>query len=408
MTDEYINQANPMTSVGGMIKPSTWAKYTPEAKAQMTGVANRYPQAFKEKVLDNPMDIYTKMDDNLRSGVAGNYRPGYVVSSTVDAPAVIKLNSKMHPEDLQTGRILEHELLHNENEVSKRATNTDPNDAWTIARLLQSKIPSNVRGSLDRIVDENTVAGKGWDKWDTRQLMEQGPRTHATEGWAAMDEALAHLSEASSRPGASPEIRKLAKDMGVSWEDKTKEVLFGGKNSPKWNPRDVPMPPRGMPAAVDISRSRISQGALEAFQALKQKLGLDATFGKFKGPAEPGGKVLSDMAKDIDLNRVSSEIYPTGVSRDQLISHIMDNIAQGMTSGGMFKPSVNQIRKNLGGGAPLSKFRGILQHLDKYGLVNEEALEPHLRKISFGEAYEPEFHPEVLKRLKRFIEETKE
>lgn len=283
MLMEYVNQANPMTAMGGMIKPSTWAKYTPEAKAQMTGVANRYPQAFKERVLDTPQDIHVKMDKGMMPNVAGNFLPGHVISSSLDAPARIKLNPNLGGKTLQNERILEHELLHNVNEQSKRITDTDPDDAWTIARLLQSKLPSTARGSLDNVIHKATdrppdmglAAEFLAPNMDYRTMRKMGPITHQLDSWHAMDEALAHLSEAAARPGASPEIRKLAKELGVSWEDKTKEVLFGGPNSPKWNPRDVSMPPIQVKPTVNIPRKPIDPASLAVFNALKKRLGLE-------------------------------------------------------------------------------------------------------------------------------------
>jgi hypothetical protein len=210
----------------------------------------------------------------------------------------------------------------------------------------------------------------------------------------------------------------------------------------------VPMPPRGMPAAVDISRSRISQGALEAFQALKQKLGLDATFGKFRGPASNPSGVLHELQAEATARRKNQQVpYPPDpakeagpVAMDPVIENIMDAIAESMVSsrplpagrgrgalqGATWTPTgVAGIRKKLGNMMPFLKdkqtdtlgvdtrgqmkmddFRGLMQHLDKYGLISEKGLDPHLQKQA--ENYDVGFNAQVLERLKRFIEETKE
>lgn len=292
MAEEYINQANPMSAVGGMIKPSTWAKYTPEAKATMTEVANRSPQKFQE-VLEHPNDLMVKMDPYLPDNVLGRYRPGAVVSATVDKPASISLSPTSH---MRESRIPEHELTHYLNDQpGSRFYKTDAEDAWTIGRLLQSQLPFESRGSLDKVIRQSTnppnadkpttIFGSGWDKIeeffglnpDARPLRkDMGPITYSTSGYTAMDEGLAHLADAAARKGASPEIKKLAREMGVSWEDKTKEVLFGGPNSPKWNPRDVPMVDSRMLSrikpSVDIPRAKTSEGGLALFEELLRKI----------------------------------------------------------------------------------------------------------------------------------------
>jgi hypothetical protein len=254
MAEEYINQASPMSAVGGMIKPQNWAKFAPEAKASLTDVANRFPEKFKQ-VLRHPDELeYTVGHTDLPPNIGGQFHQRG--SPGAENTAKIKI-----AEGYESGpyRVPEHELNHYlERQRVLNTTNAD--DAMTIGRLLQSRLPADQRGSLDKAILKATdepsplfenitsfkdLVARGKElglakrdpfnisaddqmlrNWDARPIKKDVDGiTNIVNSYVAMDEGLAHLAQAAARADATPEIKKLASELGVNFADTPKDVM---------------------------------------------------------------------------------------------------------------------------------------------------------------------------------------
>lgn len=209
-----------------------WKLMTPESKTMLTQVANKYPVLF-EKVLDDPKKMIADVKE-LNPGYLGQMRPSVY-------PGLDKV-LEVDKTQIQSGTPV-HELVHFVQ--NQRVKDTKPIDAETIGLLIhevlrQHRLPA---GSLTNQLGAMGGATPGFagflapfakrpqfninslksqrDRHGPQVLIDDraynsGPQIEANvRRRLIMDEGLAYLAEAATKPNAPTIIKLLAARLNI-------------------------------------------------------------------------------------------------------------------------------------------------------------------------------------------------
>lgn len=349
-----------------------WAGMAPNAIAALKQFGQKFP-AMLGAAEAAPQNITSEITSNMPSRAAGLLRK----------PTPDEHLMRFLPSYADNPYTVGHEIQHSLN--ASRVAGTDPIDALTIGTLMRDILPSGRRGSLDTVlanqIEAPSLMQRFWSKVNGTSTPINITNPDRGLMRAAMDEALAYLGENAARPNASPMVKTLADRMGVNWE----------------NPR---LPAGSAGGGPD----------------------LQASFNRFTGPATPGKDVIDKIYNTARGNAAPGE----QVRRDPLVQEILANIGRSVGKINVPEPGYRAGKAGLGGisqqlgamlpwGAgpgplPIEDLRGILQHLDKNGLLNKDILNNAMEKFKqFGWQMPPSgVDSKMLERVRRFVEETKE
>lgn len=450
-----------------------WAGMTDPAKAMLQKFGQRYPKMIGAA---EAMPAVLEASINpLEEGVAG------ALSKPLPSAHFMELS----PEYSSNLSTIGHELQHSLN--APRVAGTNPLDALTIGTLLQDILPPNRRGSLDTVLGKQIqeisplrrlATSLGFASPPT-SLVLQNPDRNLMR--SAMDEGLAYLGQNAAEGRGGDLVKTLADRLGVNWENPrvteglgetgSKLASMAKRTEPASMYERLPRAGRSFQSAEDIARGQAgetlpalgsampdiprpvsSPGALEHFEALRQRLGLPAAdlggaapefYGKPIPPpsipgdpklySQRGGKALDEIyqnwtdpyrtntmlqGKQVEPIQAMKERYSKDDFMKDVISHLswatQPRLRPGVQTdpSGLWSRGLKGFREDLRlktpnepynkiGKLPPEMTLDVLEQLKEHGLLEQDAIERALSGHTHGI---PTSNPKGLDYLKRLLE----